>query len=115
MEKCMNEILIKTDELIDSIKNSSDYIEYTKLKNMLLSNDSIMTLINDVKSLQKQLVRNSVYKKDITNLEEQIDEKLKKLNSNPDYVRYTYLEEDLNTRFQVIKDILEKHINNITN
>lgn len=115
MEKCMNEILIKTDELIDSIKNSSDYIEYTKLKNMLLSNDSIMTLINDVKSLQKQLVRNSVYKKDITNLEEQIDEKLKKLNSNPDYVRYIYLEEDLNTRFQVIKDILEKHINNITN
>ena len=65
MEKCMNEILIKTDELIDSIKNSSDYIEYTKLKNILLSNDSIMTLINDVKSLQKQLVRNSVYKKDI--------------------------------------------------
>lgn len=115
MGKCMNEILIKIDELIYSIKNSNDYIEYIKLKNILLNNDTIMRLINDVKSLQKQLVRNSVYKKNIANLEEQIDEKLEKLNSNPDYVRYTYLEEDLNARFQVIKDILEKHINNITN
>lgn len=115
MVRYMNDILDKTDNLISSIKNSSKYKKYIELRNKMRENEEIMEIISDIKSLQKELVKEQSIGNDISHIDEKIKEKLMFLESFPLYLEYSYLEEDLNIMFQLIKEIIQKHINDITN
>ena len=115
MEKYMNDILLKTEDLVNEIKNSNEYKKYIELKEIILSDQKIMTLIEEVKKLQQRIVRDKYNKNDVSNLEEQLKEKLDKLDEYPMYVEFNNVQNELNDTLQVIKDLLEKHINDITN
>lgn len=115
MEKYMNNILKKTEELIDTIKKSNDYQEYLRIKQIIKNDKEIMELIDNVKSLQKRIVKEQIKNNDISNLEQQIEEKLKKLDSFPIYNEFNNLQYDINNCMQIIKNTIENHLNDITN
>ena len=111
MDKYMNdEILAKTDELVEYIKNSKTFKKYQELKEQVKENTKIMNLINEVKTLQKKAVKKEYNKEDVADINNQISNKLKELDSYPIYKEMTYLEEDLNNLFVTIKDMLDIYI-----
>ena len=111
MEKYMNDkILDKTNELVDFIKKSENLKKYQELKEQVKENNEIMNLINEVKTLQKEAVKKEYYNEDVTEINTEINNKLKELDEYPIYKEMTYLEEDLNNLFGTIKDILDNYI-----
>lgn len=108
-------VLSKTDEIIDIIKNSEEYRKYIEVSDKLKDHQEIMNLINDVKSLQKRIVKEESLGRDITFIDEEINKKLKQLEGYPIYLEYIYLQEDLNNSIQLVREKIENYINNITN
>ena len=111
----MNELVLeKMDDITKSIRESADYIKYLEISEQLKDNEEIMNTIEDVKSLQKKIVKEEHNGNNIELLEKEIEDKLRLLNSYPIYVEFTYLQDDLNNTFQDIKNIIEKYINSKT-
>ena len=111
MEKYVNdEILTKTDELVNYIKESETFKKYQELKGQIKSNKEIMKLINEVKNLQKKAVKKEYNHEDVTNINNEINNKLNELDEYPIYKEMTYLEEDLNNLFISIKNMLDNYI-----
>ena len=113
MVKCINNILNKFEELIALIKNSSDYKKYKELEQIIKQDKEIMGLIDEIKDCQKQIVKFKIIGKDINNLENIIASNLEKLDNIPVYVEYNYLQSDFNEMFQIIKNTIEKCLNDI--
>lgn len=111
MEKYMNDkILDKTDELVSYIENTENYKKYQELKEQVKNSKEIMNLINEIKTLQKRAVKKEYNGEDITDINNEINNKLKVLDEYPVYKEMTYLEEDLNSLFINIKDMLDSYI-----
>ncbi len=110
----MNDIELKSNELIESIKDSELYKRYILLKEKMLQDKEISTLIEQVKTLQKKAVKESNKGNDINSIEEDIKTKIDKLNSIPLYVDYDNTMKDLNDELQIIKNTIERCINDIT-
>lgn len=111
----MNDIKEKVKELIEVIKNSDDYISYISLMKVVRDDDDIMKLIEEIKVYQKEIVKLNSINEDCSYYDGLIKENLDKLNRYPIYVEFSNLQDELNTSFQIIKDTLEKEINDITN
>ena len=109
MEK--QKILNKVDELIDLLKSNEDYQRYIYLSNEMKKNNTIMSIIKDIKKLEQQRVNLEYKKEDTKDIDKEIDSKKNELNEYPIYVEYNYLKEDLNNTFQSIRSILENNIN----
>ena len=110
-----NKILDRVDEIINIIKDSNDYKRYIETSNKMKKNKEIMTIIEEVKFLQKKLVKEESLGKNITLIDREINDKLKLLEEYPIYLDYIYLQEDLNNSINLVKTSIEKYINNITN
>lgn len=100
------ELLKKVDELVSIIKNSNDYKRYIELKT-IMENSEIMPIINKIKKVQRESIKNESRGINTLKLEEEIVSLKKELDSYPIYREYTYLQEDLNNDFQNIKKIIE--------
>lgn len=112
MENYMNDnILKKTDEIVEYIKNSPDYIKYQQLVKQVKSNKEIMNIIDEVKELQKKAVNKEYIKEDVAEINNKIKENIEKLNTYPIYQEMTYLQEDLDALFMTIKNMLDEYIN----
>ncbi len=112
----MNECWQKEiDEIISIIKNSNEYKNYIEVSNKLQQNKDIMTLIDEVKFLQKELVKKKNKGINIKNIENEIDNKVKLLEEYPIYLEYLYLQEDLNNSINLIKSSIENYIDSIIN
>ena len=110
-----NKILEKTDEIIEIIKNSNEYQQYIEISKKMKDNKEIVSLINNIKKLQQKLVKEQSLGNDINVLDNEINDKLKRLEEYPIYLEYLYLQEDLNKSINLIKESIENYINNITN
>ena len=110
-----NDILNQVDNIVSIIKDSDDYKEYLYLKEKLSKHDKANTLINDIKKLQKELVKKRVNKEDISSLEKDINDKLDSLNKIPLYVDYINKQEFLNMIYQNIKNRLDDYFYNKLN
>ena len=115
MVKYIDNILDSFDELINLIKNSSDYVRYKTLQEIIKEDKDIIGLIEEVKYCQRQIVKLKYTKSDTSELECIISSNLEKLNNIPVYVEYDYLQADMNELFQVIKNTIEKCLFDITN
>ena len=71
-----------------------------------------MTLIKEIKKIEKIIVKKEYNKQDVIDDENQLKKLKEELNSYPVYLEYSYLQEDLNNDFQNIKKIIEDSINN---
>ena len=110
--KNKEEVLSKLDELIDLIKETPNYKRYLELRNNMENNKEIMSLIKEIKKEEQKIVKKEYNKEDISVEEKQLLSLKEELNKYPDYLEYTYLQEDLNNDFQNIKKIIEDSINN---
>ncbi len=101
MVKLLNK---KLEEVITVIKESEDYQECIKLKEKMKKNAELMQLIDTLKTLQKEYVKNGYQDK------EKLEEVENKLYEIPIYVTYmerlekvnqmiSYVEDDLNDYF----------------
>ena len=108
-------ILNKVDEIINIINGSEEYQRYIEISNKMKDNKEIMALIDEVKQLQKKLVKEQSLGRDTSSIDEEINNKLKELQEYPIYLEYIYLQEDLNNSIDLIKTSIENYINNITN
>lgn len=116
MERLMDNIILnKIEEIVNIIKNSDEYKKYIEVSNKMKNNKEIMNLINEVKFLQKNLVKEQSFGNDISLIDEEINKKIKRLEEYPIYLEYTYLQEDLDNSISLVKTSIEKYINNITN
>ena len=106
-----NDVLEKIDEIVSYIEESDNYKRYKEIEKRLEKDLDIIDKVNRVKSIQKEIVKLEVEKKDISNLEKEIEEILSILNTYPIYQEYIYLQEDLDNTFQSIKTIIENYIN----
>ena len=113
MEK-KNKIIIKTkiEELVELIKQSDDYKRYIYLKEELSKNKELMKIINKVKKKEQERVNKEYRKEQTKDLEEEIESLKDELNSYPDYLEYSYLQEDINDNLQNIRKIIESAFNN---
>lgn len=110
-EQLKSSILLKTDELVNIIKDSTDYKRYVSLKKELSKNDELNSLISSIKEKQKEIVRLEHYNKDKEKEEKELTFLIEKLEGYPSYVELTYLQEDLNDLFQEIRMTIEEYIN----
>ena len=115
MEKRLNDIKDEINSLVDYIKDSDKYKRYIIVRDKIHSNEEIMSKINKIKSLQKEIVKLEYNKQDIKEKDKEIELLLEELNTYPIYVEYNYLVEDLNYEMKYIKDTLEEEINKIVN
>lgn len=101
MVKLLNK---KLEEVITVIKDSEDYKECVKLKEKMKKNEELMQLIDTLKTLQKEYVKNGYQDK------EKLEEVENKLYEIPIYAIYmehlekvnqmiSYVEDDLNDYF----------------
>ena len=101
MVKLLNK---KLEEVISVIKDSKDYQECIKLKEKMKKNAELMQLVDTLKTLQKEYVKDGYQDK------EKLEEVENKLYEIPIYVTYmerlekvnqmiSYVEDDLNDYF----------------
>ena len=97
-----NEIINKIDEIINKIENSELYQKYLDLKEKLDNNKELMTLINEVKLLQKDVVHH-IDKKEL------LDKKINELNSYPLYREYSNTVFEINNVYAIIENDLNNY------
>ena len=107
----MQDVLKKTDELVDLIIERKEYKNYQKIQEKMEQDKEIMTLIEDVKLLQKEAVKKKSKNEDVKELDKTIEEKLEMLNKIPIYQSYLEIEEEINVILQTVKNTIENHIN----
>ena len=116
MEKFVNnDIVNKMDEIVAFIKNSKEYQDYLFLSNKLSKNDRCNSLIKQVKTLQKELVKKQSCGQNINELEKKINELVSELNIIPLYVEFVDKQQELNEIYQSIKARLDNYFNDLFN
>ena len=104
-----NKVLDKVDEIITLIKESSEYKDYIYLKDKLSKHEKANILVNEIKKLQKQVVRleaNGDFDKE---LEQELNLKIDELNKIPLYNDYNEILEKLNNMYGLIKERLDNY------
>lgn len=107
-----DEILNKVDEIIDCIKETDVYSNYLKSKKIISLDQEIITLIEDIKRYQKEIVKNQSKKQE---LEDKINNNLSILNENPNYLEYMYFQEELNNMLTIFENKINKYFKDIFN
>lgn len=110
-----NQILNEVDKIIEFIKESDDYKDYIYLKDKLSNHEKANNLINEIKLLQKKIVKLEVNKQDTKELDNKIKKDLEELNKIPLYVDFITKQEELNDYYQTIKERLDKYFYNKLN
>lgn len=110
-----NNIINKLDDLVKIIKNQESYKKYIEYSTYLKNDKKIMSLIEEIKSLEQHLINMEYEKQSVEHIKKELDEKNNELKSYPTYLEYSYIKEDLNNQFQQIKSIIENEINKYTN
>lgn len=108
-----NEIKEELKKIINEISSSGDYQEYLKISEKMKKNKEIITLIEEIKTLQKELVKNEYYKKDLTIIEKEYNEKLKQLNNYPLYQSFLEKQEKINDKLKYVKDEIQNFFDEI--
>lgn len=110
-----DKILSKTEEIVNIIQNSKEYIRYIEVSNKMKENKELLEKIDAIKEMQQQLVKEEAKGNNIEEIDKKLKEKLKELEEVPLYIEYTYLQEDLNDSISLVREKIENYINEITN
>ncbi len=99
------------DELFKAIDDSNEYREYLEARSLIEKNKEVMSLINDIKSLQKKAVKLEYAKDDSAKeVDKIIKEKTDKLNRNSDYQTYLDKQKKLNSLLKASSSLIEDYL-----
>ena len=110
-----NKILNEVDKIIEFIKESDDYKDYIYLKDKLSKHEKANNLINEIKMLQKKIVKLEANKQDTKELDNKIKDNLNELNKIPLYRDFIDKQEVLNDYYQTVKNRLDEYFYNKMN
>jgi len=102
----------KVLEIIDYIIKSPAYENYLNAKELLKKDEKIVSLIEDIKLWQKQIVKNPLKKDE---LELKIENNLKVLKDNYLYHEYLIYLEEVNNLLVIFENKLNKYFFDIFN
>lgn len=103
------------DDLIGSIKESDIYLNYKHILHQVEINGDINKLVNDIKGIQKQLVKEEYVNQSssIDDLEKKLKIKTEKLNNIPLYKEYIDASNELNDLIQSVNQKIQLYINDL--
>ena len=107
----MENVYKALDEVICSIVSSKEYKECISLKEKMKENQEIMTLIEDVKKLQKKYIR-SQYD---SSVKEELDSCIKRLSEIPIYHAYQESLEKVNDKICYVKESMNDYFFHLLN
>ena len=107
----MEKVYKSLEEVINEIKNSSEYKEVLDIKEKMNENEELVELIEKVKELQKKYVRTNFD----SNIKEELDRVENKLNDIPIYNIYLEKLELVNNKINYVKDSLNDYFDNLLN
>jgi len=108
MEKLLNN---KLDDVINCIKESSEYKKCLELQTKMNDNTDIIELVKKIKLLQKKYIKSN-YSSDVKT---ELDEVTEKLNSIPIYASYLENLEKVNYKIEFVKDYLNNYFVDLLN
>lgn len=101
-------------ELFNSIESSPEYIEYQKIKKILESDKEVLTLVDEIKELQqKSTVLEYNNDPKYLELDKEIEEKVKKLNKMPTYIKYLQAMEEFNQVLKMSSSLISNYVDDI--
>lgn len=106
------EILNKVLEIINYIKESTDYKNYLKTKELLREDKYLIDLIEDIKKYQKEIIKFPLKKEE---LENKIQSNLNILNESYIYQEYLHYQEEVNNMLIIFQNKLDKYFYNLIN
>ena len=113
MVNCVNkEILDKVSEIIDFIKESKEYQNYIKAKELLSEDKELTSLIAKIKKYQKDIVNKKGNKEE---LETRIATCLNILNDSPLYNEYCNYQEEINNLLTIFENKINKYFYDVFN
>lgn len=106
--------LTEKQKLIEMIKNNEQIQRYKAIEKVINDNQDLKNKINQLKTVQKQLVNAKEIQKEkaIIHFQEIYDSLLEEIESYPLMSDYLALQGDINEMIQAIAEILEDGINN---
>ena len=107
----MEKVYKSLEEVINEIKNSSEYQEVLDIKEKMNENEELVELIEKVKELQKKYVRTNFD----SNIKEELDRVENELNDIPIYNIYLEKLELVNNKINYVKDSLNDYFDNLLN
>lgn len=99
------------NDVIYCITNSDDYKKCILIKNQMSCNEELVSLIELIKSKQKDFIRSG----DSESSKNELDDLNKKLNSYPIYVEYLKSLDKVNAMIDIVHDDLNNYFYNIFN
>lgn len=107
----MENVNKEIDDLVDYIKNTDDYKKCIKLKDQMKDNSELMSLIDEVKNLQKKYIKSNY---DLL-IKEELDKKNKELLEIPIYVLYNKHLNNVNYMIDYINNSLNIYFYELLN
>ena len=107
----MESVYKALDQVVDCIKNSSEYQKCLSLKEQMSHNDEVMDLIQKVKETQKKYIRSNCSEK----IKEELDSYQEQLMNIPIYHIYNDALEKVNEMIFYVKDTFNEYFNQILN
>lgn len=107
----MEKLYKALDEVISCIEESEEYKMCLSLKEKMSTNEEIVSLVEEVKRLQKLYVK----KEYDNNIKKELDEVYKKLNEIPIYNIYLNNLEKVNEKIEFVKDNLNDYFYRLLN
>lgn len=102
------------DELILTIKESDIYLKYDHILKQVKVNEDINKCIKDIKSIQKELVKEEHSNgQNIALLESELESKNKELNSIPLYNDYIDASLELDNLISSVRIKIETYLNDL--
>lgn len=99
------------ENLFTEINNSNEYKEYINIVNILKENKEVNNLIEEIKTLEKKATKLEYEKnKKYIEIDKQIEEKTKVLNSNKEYQEYLSKLKALNNTLLASSSLLDEYI-----
>lgn len=106
-----NSLNAKLDDIINYIKNTDAYKNYLKTKKLMSENHELMSMIDEVKKYQKDIVRN-IDKKD---KEIKYKQLLDRLMEDPLYLEYMEYLDEVNNMLNIFENKLNKYFFDLFN
>lgn len=107
----MEELNNSLDELIATIKDSSEYQACISLKEKMKKSDDVVRLVNEVKMLQKEYVKSNYD----SNIKDELDKFIEELNAIPIYSIYNQNLEKVNGMIDYVRDSLNDYFYKLFN
>ena len=102
----------KLDEIVEFIKNTDSYKNYLKAKDKLETREDLKKIIENIKKIQKEIIKNPKNKKE---LEIELNKNIELLQGDITYNQYNIYLTEVNNMLAIFENKLNNYFNDVFN